>query len=217
MKISAAVSTILIFAMLAANAWSAPAPAAQPAVTVTTLVPSQPNGALIDQVGVTVFFTFAPESRILLKRLDRWASNAGDNVVIDREPIVPPGSSILAHAYMAARTLGIANPVLDGLFNIRPDPAHPQATRQALTKLFRSWGAGKLEFDAAWDSSATRGGMLRAESLAERFGIKTGPAIVVDGLWRLTPTRPGASAYSALFAALDTKVARAAQIASENQ
>lgn len=199
---------------LTAPALSATTKAA-PAVEVAPLVPAQPSGSRADQVSVVVFFDFSPASRALLKRLDRWAANAGGEVVIDREPLVTPTSSSLAHAFMTARTLGIAQPVLDGLFNIRPDPAHPEATHQALVKLFQSWGTGKLEFNAAWDSTATRNGFIHAQSLAERFNIASAPAIVVDGQWRLTPTQP--NDLAGLFSALNAKVSAAALIASENQ
>lgn len=188
---------------------------AAPAVNVANLVPAQPSGSRADQVGVVVFFDFTQESRRLLKRLNQWAANAGSEVVIDREPLVTPATAPLAHAFMAARTLGIPGPVLDGLFNIHTDPAHPGATRRALAKLFQSWGTGPLEFNAAWNSDATRNGFLRAQSLAERFGVAKAPAIVVDGLWRLTPGRP--NALAALFDTLGQKVGQAALTASENR
>lgn len=194
---------------------SSAASKAAPAVDVTPLVPAQPGGSRADQVGVVVFFGFGPASHATLKRLDRWAANAGGEVVIDREPLVTPTSSPLARAFMAARTLGIAQPVLDGLFNIRADPAHPETTHKALAKLFQSWGMDTLEFNAAWSSTATRNGFIRAQSLASRFNITRVPAIVVDGLWRLTPSRP--NDLAALFDALDKKVGEASLIASENR
>ncbi|MGA7966078.1 MAG: DsbA family protein [Gammaproteobacteria bacterium] len=205
---------LIAFLGFAAPAWSATAKA-PPAVDVAPLVPAQPSGSRADQVSVVAFFDFSPASRALLKRLNRWAANAGNEVVIDREPLITPTSSPLARAFMAARTLGIAQPVLDGLFNIRPDPAHPETTHHALAKLFQSWGAGTLEFNAAWSSAATSNGFIRAQSLAERFNITSAPAIVVDGLWRLTPTQPNDLAD--LFSALNNKVSAAALIASENQ
>lgn len=198
----------------AAPAWSASA-TATPGVEIAPLVPAQPSGSRADQVGVVVFFDFSPSSRALLERLDRWATNAGGEVVIDREPLVTPASAPLARAFMAARTLGIAQPVLNGLFDIRPDLAHPDTMHQALAKLFRSWGAGPVEFNAAWDSAPTRNGFIRAQSLAERYGIKSAPAVVVDGLWRLTLTQP--NDLAALFKALNDKVSAAALIASENR
>ena len=206
--------SFIVLLGLAGPAWSA-APQANPAVDVARLVPAQPSGSRADQVGVVVFFDFSRSSSEMLQRLDQWAANAGSEVIIDREPLVTPASAQLAHAFMAARTLGIAGPVLDGLFNIRPDPARPENTRQALAKLFQSWGMGSLEFNAAWGSTATRNGYIRAQSLAERFAISTAPAIVVDGVWRLTPTQP--AALVPLFAALDKKVGEASLIASENR
>lgn len=195
---------------------SSAASKAAPAVDVAPLVPAQPSGSRANQVGVVVFFDFSPASRAMLKRLSQWAANAGGEVVIDREPLVTPTDSPLAHAFMTARTLGIAQPVLDGLFNIRPDPTtQPDNTREAMAKLFQSWGTGPLEFNAAWSSAATRNGFIRAQSLAERFNIASAPAIVVDGLWRLTPTQP--NDLAALFDALNDKVGEASLIASENR
>jgi len=191
------------------------APQSAPAVDIANLVPAQPSGSRADQVGVVVFFDFSPASHRFLGRLERWAGNAGSEVVIDREPLVTPATAPLAHAFMTARTLGLSGPILEGLFSIRADPKQPGATRRALAKLFQSWGTGPLEFNAAWGSPATRDGFVRAQSLAERFGVANAPAIVVDGLWRLTPGRP--DSLAALFDALDKKVGQAALIASENR
>lgn len=212
-KFSGALATIILLGFTV-PAWST-APKAVPAVDITHLVPAQPSGSRADQVGVMVFFDFSPASRAMLKRLARWAANAGNEVVINREPLVSPISSPLARAFMAARTLGIAGPVLDGLYNIRPNPTHPKITHQALAQLFQSWGIGPLEFNAAMDSHATRNGFIRAQSLAERFDITRAPAIVVDGRWRLTLVKP--DALATLFDDLDQKVGKASLIASENR
>ena len=211
-KFGIALTTIALLGF-AAPAWGAVK--AEPAVDIARLVPAQPSGSRAEQVGVVVFFDFSPASRAMLKRLARWAANAGNEVVIDREPLVTPISSPLARAFMAARTLGIAGPVRDGLYNIRPDSAHPELTHRALARLFQSWGIGPLEFNAALDSQATRNGFIRAQSLSERYNITRAPAIVVDGRWRLTLVKP--DALATLFDDLDQKVGKASLIASENR
>lgn len=207
-------SAALLCAALAATAQAAPA-AGTPPVTVSRLVPTQPSGADADHVGVVVFFDFSPASRAMLKRLDDWAKTAGNEVVIDREPLVTPMNRPLARAFMTARTLGVTNPILDGLFTIRPDPADAGATRKRLQSLFKTWGISEIDFGAAWGAQITDNGLLRAQTLAERYEVSQAPAIVVDGIWRLTQNDAGATA--ALINELGDKVGQAALIASENQ
>lgn len=207
------VLSALLYLTLAAMLGTAQA--ATPSVDVSRLVPTQPSGTSAEQVGVVVFFDFSAVSHVLLKRIDRWAASAGSEVVIDREPFVTQLDMPLARAFMTSRTLGVTNPILDGLFNIKPNPDDPQATQKQLKSLFKTWGIGDVEFDAAWNAQITNNGFIRAQSLAQRYGVTQAPSIVVDGLWRLTPTGP--NAMGALMQALNDKVGKAALIASENQ
>ncbi len=205
----------LFIALLGCMAFAGGAMAAKPSVDISRLVPTQPSGTSAEQVGVVVFFDFSSTSHTLLKQINQWAANAGSEIVIDREPFVTQFNVQLARAFMTSRTLGVTNPVLDGLFNIKPNPSDPQATQKQLKSLFKTWGIGDVEFDAAWKSQVTDNGFIRAQSLAQRYGVTQAPAIVVDGIWRLTPTGP--NAIGALMNALNDKVGQAALIASENQ
>ncbi len=205
----------LFIALLGCLAFTGSAMGAAPNVDISRLVPTQPSGTGAEQVGVIVFFDFSSTSHALLKQIDQWAANAGSEVVIDREPFVTQLNRPLARAFMTSRTLGVTNPVLDGLFNIKPNPADPQSTQKRLKSLFKTWGIGDVEFGAAWKAQVTDNGFIRAQSLAQRYGVTQAPAIVVDGIWRLTPTGP--DAVGALMQALNDKVGKAALIASENQ
>ncbi len=205
----------LFLALLGCIACAGNAMAAAPSVDIGRLVPTQPSGTGAEQVGVVVFFDFSATSHALLKRIDQWAASAGSEVVIDREPFVNQLDVPLARAFMTSRTLGVTNPILNGLFNIKPNPTDPQATQKQLKSLFKTWGIGEVEFDAAWNARVTDNGFTRAQSLAQRYGVTQAPAIVVDGIWRLTPAGPGA--IGALMQALNDKVGKAALIASENQ
>lgn len=205
----------LFIALLGCATFAGNASAAPPAVVTSRLVPTQPSGTGAEQVGVVVFFDFGAASHALLKRIDQWAESAGNEVVIDREPFVTQLDMPLARAFVTSRTLGVTNPILNGLFNIKANPADPQATQKQLQSLFKTWGIGEVEFDAAWNAPVTGNGLTRARSLAQRYGVTQAPAIVVDGIWRLTPTNP--NAIGALIQALNDKVGKAALIASENQ
>lgn len=205
----------LFIVLLGCLAFAGSAMAATPSVDINRLVPTQPSGTGAEQVGVVVFFDFSAASHALLKRIDKWAANAGSEIVIDREPYVTQLDMPLARAFMTSRTLGVTSPILDGLFNIQPNPSDPQATRKQLQSLFKTWGIGTVEFNAAWHAQVTDNGFTRAQSLAQRYGVTQAPAIVVDGIWRLTPAGP--NDIGALMQALNDKVGKAAQIASENQ
>ena len=205
----------LFAVLLGCLAFAGGASGATPGVDISRLVPTQPSGTGAGQVGVVVFFDFSAASHALLKRIDQWAADAGNEIVIDREPYVDQLDMPLARAFMTSRTLGVTNPILDGLFNIEPNPSDPQATRKQLQTLFKTWGIGKVEFDAAWKAQVTDNGFIRAQSLAQRYGVTKAPAIVIDGIWRLTAAGP--NAIGPLMQALNDKVGKAALIASENQ
>lgn len=196
-------------------AWAAAPSASAPPVLVSRLVPTQPSGADAEQIGVVVFFDFSHTSQRMLKRLDQWAANAGSEVVIDREPVVTPVTAPFARAFMTARTLGVTKPILSGLFTIKANPTDPKAVKKQFLTLFKTWGIGAVEFNAAWQAQVTDNGYIRAQTLAQRYGVRQAPALIVDGIWRLTLTKPGALAT--LMQALNNKVSKASLIASENQ
>lgn len=209
------VRPFLLAALAVAFAAPGPAPAAPAAVAVQRIMPAQPSGATPDQIGVLVFFDFTPASRVLVARLRQWAANAGDNVVLDREPLAASAPEPLVRAYVVARILGIADPVLPELFNLDTDALKGDRQQKALAAVFRRWGIDELEFNAAWNSSAADTGVTQARALADRFGVTRAPAIVVNGLWRLVPADPGAT--DALIAALNHRVAAAASAEAQNQ
>lgn len=189
--------------------------AATPAVTVRRIVPAQPSGATPDQIGVLVFFDFSPASADLMRRLHQWAANAGNDVVLDREPLAADAPEPLVRAFVVARTLGIVDPVLPELFALGTEPLKPDQQKQALAGVFQRWGIDALEFNAAWKSAAADAGVIRARALAERFDIGRAPAIVVNGMWRLVPG--DANATAALIAALGHRVTAVASAEAENQ
>lgn len=207
----------LLAALSVAAAFSASAAAPPPATTVDVqrIVPTQPSGATPDRIGVLVFFDFSPASRELLARLHQWAADAGSNVVLDREPLADAGAAPLVRAFVVARTLGIVDPVLPELFAMGGEKLKDDQQQKALAGVFGHWGIDALEFNAAWNSTAADAGLTRARSLAARFGVTRAPTIVVNGIWRLVPSAPDATA--ALVAALDREVAAAASAEARNQ
>ncbi|MGH8427114.1 MAG: DsbA family protein [Gammaproteobacteria bacterium] len=194
---------------------AAPAAAPPPAVKTERIVPAQPSGAAPDQIGVLVFFDFSPASHALINYLEGWSGRAGQQVVLDREPLVANTPDPLVRAFIVARTLGVVEPVLPGLFKLAADtPAQP-LTVQTLEKAFEPWGIDPIEFGAAWQSPVATDGVIRARALAARYGVSSAPVIVVNGVWRLTPTA-GANPQD-LIAALDARIAAASTSEAENQ
>jgi len=182
------------------------------AVTVQRIVPAQPTGAPPDRVGVLVFFDFTPASERLLREVRQWAAGAGDGIVLDMEPVDSGKHPELARGFVVARTLGVTATVLPGLFQLGDSPLKDKQLHQALASLFQDAGINGLEFNAAWKSNATRSGVMHAQSLAERFDIAAAPAVVVNGVWRLTAAGP-----AGLMGALQNKVAQVAASETENQ
>lgn len=210
LRIAAAAAAAVALAATAGPATAAPAQS----VEVQRIVPAQPSGAGPRHVGVTVFFDFSPASASLMEQIQRWAAGAGSSVVLDRQPLEKGSDPGLARGFIMAQTLGVSGSVLPGLFEIARGSLRGDQLRKALAGLFHGSGINGLEFNAAWKSPATEDGLTRARSLAERFGIQSAPAIVVNGVWRLTPAAGGPTA---LLEALESKVAEVSASETENQ
>jgi len=201
-------------AALALSAGPVATAASAQSVQVQRIVPAQPSGAGPQQVGVTIFFDFSPASQSLIEQVRRWAAGAGSGIVLDREPLASGSDPELTRGFFMARTLGVSGSVLPGLFGLQRSPLQGDQLRKALASLFQGTGINTLEFNAAWNSPATADGLTRAQSLAQRFGIPSAPAIVVNGTWRLTPAAGGATA---LVEALEHKVSQVSASETENQ
>lgn len=208
-----AAAAAVVIATAGLSSWAATGSArADDAVNVQRIVPAQPTGAPPDKVGVLVFFDFTPASERLLREVRQWAAGAGDGIVLDMEPVVSGKQPELARGFVVARTLGVTATVLPGLFQLGGSPLQDAQLHKALASLFQDAGINGLEFNAAWKSSAARTGVMHAQSLAERFDIASAPAVVVNGVWRLTAAGP-----AGLVGVLRNKVAQVAASETENQ
>jgi hypothetical protein len=193
------------------NAQAAGTPAAA-TVKVRRMIPAQPSQVAPDRVSVLVFFDFKPASKALFHALDAWAQGAGSEIVLDREPLVDSDKSPLAHAFVVARTLGVTETVLPALFKLAASPPEPQnknqddevALKSAIADIFDSAGINEIEFQTAWNSGASKSGLLHARLMSGRFEAKGAPLLIVNGLWKLEPGS-GASADETI-AALDRQV-----------
>ncbi|MGH8271675.1 MAG: hypothetical protein ACRESG_05035 [Gammaproteobacteria bacterium] len=205
--------------MLAAMLVSGPLQAAAPAVAVNRIVPAQPSQAAPDQIGVLVFFDFSAASQALLGRLAQWASGAGHRIVLDREPLIGGGNDItFARAFVVARTLGVTDSVLPGLFALAaktPAKQTDAAATTAIANIFKPVGINGVEFAAAWSSPAAGNGIVRARALAARYQIAQARVVIVNGLWRLVPAADADA--SSLIAALNQQIAVVASGEAANQ
>lgn len=199
---------------LAAPARGAAAAAAH-RVSVARIVPAQPSGAAPDQIGVVLFFDFSPTSLALLRRMQAWGGESGEQIVLDREPLAAGGSDALVRAFVVARTLGVADEVLPGLFRLAAHRPPPAQLQQALADVFKRWGIEPIAFDAAWNSALATAGVTRALALAARYQVSRAPVIVVNGVWRIAA--PPGAAMPSVIAALNTEVAAVSTSEAENQ
>lgn len=191
-------------------------------VKVTRIVPAQPSQVAPAKVSVLVFFDFKPTSRTLFQALDAWAQGAGSGIVLDREPLVDSNKAPLAHAFVVARTLGVTGTVLPALFNLAAAPPKHKnrnqddaaALKSAIADIFASAGINGIEFQAAWNSSVSKNGLLHARLMAGRFEAGSAPLLIVNGLWKLEPASGASTAE--MIAALEHQVDEAkARITAE--
>ena len=151
--------------------------------------PAPPVGSG-DQVEVLEFFMYTcPHCKNLDPALQEWRKKLPENVKFHHVPAMFGGvANLHAKAFFALEVLGEEDKVHQAFF----DAIHEQKKRLRTQKEIEAFLAGQGvdvdKFREAMDSFTVQTKANRAAALMRRYGIRSVPALVVDGRYRIKNT-----------------------------
>jgi len=166
-------------------------------VRVSTPVPPATPGKV--EV-VEMFWYGCPHCYDLEPVAEEWLKRKPENVVFMRVPVAfgatwEPG----ARAYYAAEALGVLDKLHPALF----DAFHKRrklSTEDELATFFAEHGVDQEAFRKAYKSFQTETQLRRGNQLAQRYGLKGVPAVIVNGKYDIRSPR--------MFEVVDFLIAR---------
>lgn len=166
-------------------------------VRVSTPVPPATPGKV--EV-VEMFWYGCPHCYDLEPVTEEWLKRKPENVVFMRVPVAfgatwEPG----ARAYYAAEALGVLDKLHPALF----DAFHKRrklSTEDELATFFAEHGVDQEAFRKAYKSFQTETQLRRGNQLAQRYGLKGVPAVIVNGKYDIRSPR--------MFEVVDFLIAR---------
>ncbi len=138
---------------------------------------------------VELFWYGCPHCYELEPTVREWLKRKPDGVVFVRIPVAfganwEPG----ARAYYAAETLGVLDKIHQPLF----DAMHhrrPLATEDELAVFFAEHGVDQEAFRKAYQSFQTETQLRRGNQMAQRYGVRGVPAVIVNGQYDVRSPR----------------------------
>ena len=153
-------------------------------------LPTPVPPATPDKVEVVEMFWYGcPHCQDLEPVAQEWLKRKPDNVVFVRIPVAFGASwEAGARAYYAAEALG----VLDKLHPLLFDAFHQRRklnTEDELAAFFAEHGVDQDAFCKAYTSFQTETQLRRGNQLAQRYGVKGVPAVIVNGKYDVRSPR----------------------------
>lgn len=153
-------------------------------------LPTPVPPATPDKVEVVEMFWYGcPHCQDLEPVAQEWLKRKPDNVVFVRIPVAFGASwEAGARAYYAAEALG----VLDKLHPLLFDAFHQRRklnTEDELAAFFAEHGVDQDAFRKAYTSFQTETQLRRGNQLAQRYGVKGVPAVIVNGKYDVRSPR----------------------------
>ena len=150
---------------------------------VPTSVPDKPEV-------VELFWYGCPHCYDLEPVVREWLKHKPDNVVFVRIPASfganwEPG----ARAYYAAEALGVLDKVHQPLFDAMHREKRKLASEDELAAFFAEHGVDQDAFRKAYKSFQTETQLRRGNQLAQRYGVRGVPAVIVNGQYDVRSPR----------------------------
>lgn len=151
-------------------------------------VPVQPQPAVAsgDQVEVVEFFWYGcPHCRDFEPVVNRWASALPDNVTFTQVPVMFGGAADMhAQVYYALEGMGELARLHEKLFHAMHVEKRKLRSREEVDAFLAENGVDMAKFSEAMSSFAVAAKVNRARALMRRYGVRSVPALVVDGRYR---------------------------------
>ena len=151
-------------------------------------VPIQPQPAIGsgDQVEVIEFFWYGcPHCRDFEPAVLSWAAKKPDNVSFVQMPVLFGGAADMhAQVYYALEGMGELERLHKKFFDAMHVEKRKLRSRGEVDDFLRENGVDLDKFTEAMSSFAVAAKVNRARALMRRYGIRSVPALVVDGRYR---------------------------------
>ena len=153
-------------------------------------LPTPVSTAMPDKVEVVEMFWYGcPHCYDLEPVTQEWLKRKPENVVFTRIPVAFGASwESGARAYYAAEALGVLDKLHQPLF----DAFHKRRklnTVDELAAFFAEHGVDQEAFRKAYNSFQTETQLRRGNQLAQRYGVKGVPAVIVNGKYDVRSPR----------------------------
>jgi protein dithiol oxidoreductase (disulfide-forming) len=151
--------------------------------------PAQPTGDP-SKVEVIEFFWYGcPHCYHFEPDLNAWLKSKPANVNFIRQPAVFNEIwEAHAKAFFTAEALGVLDKVhadfYDTIQNGKGKKV-PLTSEEELAKFFAAHGVAEADFEKAYKSFTVDAKVRQAKSMAERYGVKGTPALIVNGKYRI--------------------------------
>ena len=139
-----------------------------------------------DQIEVLELFWYGcPHCRDFEPYVKQWAARLPENVRFSQVPVMFGGSADLhAQVYYALQGMGELERMHEPLFTEMHVNKNKLKSREAIDALLKQNGVDMDKFAQAMNSFAVAAKVNRARSLMRRYGVRSVPAMVVDGRYR---------------------------------
>lgn len=162
--------------------------AAKPFQEGVQYVPIQPQPAMGtgDQVEVIEFFWYGcPHCRDFEPTVTRWAEKLPENVSFSQMPVMFGGSADLhAQVFYALEGMGELERLHKKIFDAMHVDKRKLKSRAEVDAFLAENGVDIEKFNEAMGSFAVAAKVNRARALMRRYGVRSVPALVVDGRYR---------------------------------
>lgn len=139
---------------------------------------------------VELFWYGCPHCYDLEPSTREWLKRKPDNVVFVRIPVAfgsnwEPG----ARAYYAAEALGVLDQMHQPLFDAMHREKRKLGSEDELAAFFAEHGVDQESFRKAYKSFQTETQLRRGNQLAQRYGVRGVPAVIVNGKYDVRSLR----------------------------
>ena len=178
-----AVATLFAAALLVSG--GALAKAFEEGVQYVAIQP-QPPVATGDEVEVIEFFWYGcPHCRDFEPTVTKWSAGLPDNVTFAQVPVMFGGPADLhAQVYYALEGMGELERLHGKFFHVMHVEKRKLGTRAEVDAFLQENGVDMAKFGEAMNSFAVAAKVNRARSLMRRYGVRSVPALVIDGRYR---------------------------------
>jgi thiol:disulfide interchange protein DsbA len=154
-------------------------------------LPSPVPTAAPDKIEVVELFSYTcPHCRGLEPTVREWLARKPENVTFTRIAVAFGATwEPSARAYYAAEALGVLDKIHQPLFEAMHGEKRKLGSEDELAAFFAEHGVDQEAFRKAYTSFQTETQLRRGNQLAQRYGVRGVPAVIVNGKYDVRSPR----------------------------